>query len=216
VLAEFGVAVSIQGTLKKQAIDVTAALPLLLRPALAGVLEDIDCLNARLKQIDNTLMAYSKTNDTCKRRQSITGVGATIATTPTAAMARVGYIHQFKRARRFASWLGVTTPEKSSGHNRTMGGITKPGDSYLRMPLIHGARSALLAAKRTDNADKPLTALQLWALRKQQELGHNKATVALANKMARILWAVWARKAAYTYAAQLLLLIKNRIEIEMY
>lgn len=194
VLAEFGIAVSTHGALKKQAIDVTAALPLLLRPAFAGVLEDIDYLNTRLKLIDKALTAYAKTDDTCHRLQSITGVGATIA---TAAVARVGDIHQFKRARSFASWLGVTTREKSSGHNRTMGRITKRGDSYLRMLLIHGARSALLAAKRTHNADKPLTALQLWALRKQQEIGHNKATVALANKMARILWAVWTRKTEF-------------------
>jgi len=78
-----------------------------------------------------------------------------------------------------------------------MGRITKRGDNYLRMLLIHGARSALLAAGRTHSAEKPLTALQLWALRKQQELGHNKATVALANKMARILWAVWTRNTEF-------------------
>jgi len=194
VLAEFGIAISSYPALKEKATDVTAELPVLLRSAFSDVLDDIDHLEIRLKRIDTALSAYAKTNDTCQRLQSISGVGSTIA---TAAVARVGDIHQFKRARSFAAWLGVTTLEKSSGHNRYMGRITKRGDAYLRMLLIHGARSALLAAGRTNNAEKPLTALQLWALRKQQELGHNKATVALANKMARILWAVWTRKTEF-------------------
>jgi len=194
VLAEFGIAISSHRRLKQHASEVTAELPPLLRSAFSDVLEDIDHLGMRITGIDKALFTYAKTDDTCQRLQSISGVGATIA---TAAVARVGDIHQFKRARSFAAWLGVTTREKSSGNTRRMGRITKRGDNYLRMLLIHGARSALLAAGRTHSAEKPLTALQLWALRKQQELGHNKATVALANKMARILWAVWTRNTEF-------------------
>jgi transposase len=69
--------------------------------------------------------------------------------------------------------------------------MSKQGDSYVRMLLIHGARSALNAARRTDAAGKPLTALQAWALRRASGSHNNKAAVALANKLARIVWAVW-------------------------
>ena len=106
-------------------------------------------------------------------------------------------IHGFRRGRAFASWLGLTPLEFSSGSNRRLGKITRRGDTYLRTLLIHGARSALLAAKRQHNAGNPLTRLQAWALARQEHLGHNKAAVALANKMARIIWAVWTRETSF-------------------
>ena len=69
--------------------------------------------------------------------------------------------------------------------------MSKQGDAYVRMLLIHGARSALNAARRTETAGRPLTELQAWALRRAREAHSNKAAVALANKLARIVWAVW-------------------------
>jgi transposase len=107
---------------------------------------------------------------------------------------RVADIHAFKRGRAFAGWLGITPREYSSGSTRRLGAISKKGDRYLRTLLIHGARSALLAAARAQANDLPLTRLQRWALNTRQRVGHNKATVALANKMARIAWAVWTRQ----------------------
>lgn len=190
ILAEFGVAASSRLALVRAGADGALALPLLLRPAFFDMLNDIKHIEQRLARINAALEAYSTSSDTCQRLQTIAGIGPTIS---TAAVARVGDIRQFTQGRSFASWLGVTTRERSSGNTRHMGRITKRGDTYLRTLLIHGARSALLAAKRSSNAGKSLTALQVWALRKQGEIGHNKATVALANKMARILWAVWTR-----------------------
>ena len=70
-------------------------------------------------------------------------------------------------------------------------------DCYLRTQLIHGARSALLAAKRKANAKRTLSVIEQWAINTEQRIGHNKATVALANKMARVMWAVWTRKTAF-------------------
>jgi transposase len=112
-------------------------------------------------------------------------------------MGRVNDIHAFKRGRAFASWLGLTPREYSSGSHRTLGRISRRGDSYLRMLLIHGARAALLAAKRRQSRDQTLTELQQWALNTEARIGHNKATVALANKMARIMWAVWTRQSSF-------------------
>ena len=78
-----------------------------------------------------------------------------------------------------------------------MGRITKQGDRYLRTLLIHGARSALLAARRKASAGGSLTRVEHWAVNTEQRIGHNKATVALANKMARMMWAVWTRQCNY-------------------
>jgi len=74
------------------------------------------------------------------------------------------------------------------GEQRRLGRMSKRGDVYLRTLLIHGARSALVAAKRADKAGRPLDGLRRWALNTEQRIGMDKATVALANKLARILW----------------------------
>lgn len=87
-------------------------------------------------------------------------------------------------------YLDLTPREHSSGAVRRLGRISKHGDSYLRMLLIHGARSVLRAAKLHDHPDR----LRAWALQRQLLRGHNKAAVALANKLARIAWAVWRKE----------------------
>jgi transposase len=83
--------------------------------------------------------------------------------------------------------------EHSSGPSRHLGAITKRGDAYLRTLLIHGARSVLYAAKRSQQNDR----LRRWALTLEQRRGHNRTAVALANKLARIAWAVWSRDTVY-------------------
>jgi transposase len=103
----------------------------------------------------------------------------------------VGQIHTFKSGRHLASWLGLTPRESSSGGKRRLGRISKQGNPYLRVLLIPGARSALLAAQRRQQAGKALTRLQAWALERARGGHVNQAAVALANKMARVLWAVW-------------------------
>ena len=79
----------------------------------------------------------------------------------------------------------------ASAEKRRLGRISKQGDVYLRTLLVHGARSALLAAHRTLRAGRPLDRLRQWALDCERQRGHNKATVALANRIARIVWATW-------------------------
>jgi hypothetical protein len=117
--------------------------------------------------------------------------------TATALVSSVGHIHGFHRARCFASWLGLTPREDSTGGRRRLGAITKQGDVYLRCLLTHGARAVLLGAHRTQRAGKRPTALQLWALTVAARRGHDKATVAVANKLARIVWAIWHRDVAF-------------------
>ena len=109
--------------------------------------------------------------------------------TASALSASIGEFECFPSGRHFASALGLTPREHSSGSSRKLGRITKRGDTYLRMLLIHGARAALRAAKVGKTKGTPLHATQCWALGLAERLGHNKAAVALANKTARRLWA---------------------------
>lgn len=190
LLAEFGVCLpEAVATARLRAACEHA--PELLRPTLEALIDDIEALEYRLKQIDQKLKHIAASDDHCQRLMQINGVGVTTA---TAAVARVPHIQGFKTGRSFACWLGITAREYSSGGTRQLGPISKQGDRYLRTLLIHGARAALLAAKRKRKHDKPLSRLERWALKTEARIGHNKATVALANKMARVMWAVWTRQ----------------------
>jgi transposase len=122
----------------------------------------------------------------------IPGVGLLTA---TALVATVGDVQRFPSAQHFASYLGLTPREHSSGSRRRLGTISKRGDIYLRMLLIHGAGAVLWHAKRP--SVRPLDQLRTWALQLERLRGHNKAAVALANKLARIAWAVWKRGTAF-------------------
>jgi len=172
----------------------TEQAPILIQPTLLDLIQEIDDLEQRLKRVDHALAAYADTNSDVQALLGIQGIGVTIA---TAFVARVPSIHMFKRGRSFSSWLGLTCREYSSGQTRRLSRITKQGDRYLRTMLIHGARAALMAARRRAANGKQLTRLETWAVNTQDRVGHNKATVALANKMARIMWAVWTRHEAF-------------------
>ena len=119
----------------------------------------------------------------------VPGVGVITA---TALVGAVGHIHAFRRGRDFASWLGLTPRESSTGSRRYLGRISKRGDVYLRCLLTHGARAVLLTAQRTVRTTPDrATRLQHWAVTLAARRGHNKAAIAVANKLARIIWAVW-------------------------
>ena len=98
-------------------------------------------------------------------------------------------INQYAWVRRNSLWHFALTPN--------IGSITRAGDSYLRVLLIHGARSALLAAARKMRRGQQLTTLAIWGLDLAIRSGHNKAAVAKANKIARTLWAMWTRDEDY-------------------
>jgi transposase len=111
--------------------------------------------------------------------------------TATALRASVVDIRRFPSARHFASSLGLTSRERSSGERRRPGRISKQGDPYLRTLFIHGARAVLLAARPAQHRGPSLDRLRALAPDLQERRGHNKAAVALANKLARIVWATW-------------------------
>ena len=166
-----------------------------LRRGLMDVVEEIRALETRVTACERELQAIADTHPIITQLQTIPGVGLVTA---TALVAAVGHIGGFTRGRRFASWLGLTPREHSSGSRRRLGAITKAGNRYLRSLLTHGARAALFAARRRAHAHRPLSTLQQWALTVLDRRGANRATIALANKLARIVWAVWTRDVPYT------------------
>jgi len=136
----------------------------------------------------------SRDNQAVATLAQIQGIGLL---TSTALVAAAGSPHHFKSGRHFSAWLGITPREFSSGNRRYLGRISKQGDKYLRTLLIHGARSVLIQAQSRSQAAQPLNRLQRWAVQLQQRVGHNKAAVGLANKLARICWAVWQHQRDY-------------------
>ena len=193
LLAEFGLVLP-KNVTSARLREAAEQSPALLQPTLNALIDEINALQGRLDNVNQILENTAAQDDNCQRLLTIAGIGVITA---TAAVARVPNIHNFPRGKSFASWLGLTCRESSSGNTRRLGAITKKGDCYLRTLLIHGARSALLAAKRKAKSKRKLTYLQRWALNTEQRIGHNKATVALANKMARIMWAVWTRNDSF-------------------
>ena len=180
--------------------DADTPLPARLRHALALLYDDVRATEHRIATIERELARIAAEDLLIQRLMRIPGVGLLTA---TALVATVGNIHAFARARRFASWLGLTPSERSSGARRRLGAISKQGDVYLRCLLTHGARAVLLAAHRQAKTGRPLTRLQQWALTVRQRRGHNKTAVAVANKLARIIWAVWSKDVEFRAAPPL-------------
>jgi transposase len=164
--------------------DADSGVPEALRPALAAACIEIRDIEDRIRTVEAQLEALADQTPAVARLRSIPGIGLITA---TALVAFVGDVQRFPSGRHFASYLGLTPRERSSGLVRRLGAISKRGDVYLRMLLIHGARAVLWAAKKRRTPDH----LRAWALHLQETRGHNKAAVALANKLARIVWAVW-------------------------
>jgi transposase len=171
-----------------------SGLPDALRPFVGAVLTEIAELDVRVAEIDRSLKALTRDDPVVARLAQVPGVGPMFA---TAVCAAINDIHRFPSGRHLAAWLGLTAREHSSGERRRLGKISKEGDVYLRTLLIHGARSVLTWAKYAVARGFRLDRLRSWALETQQRVGHNKATVALANKLARIVWATWKYERAF-------------------
>lgn len=171
--------------------DADSQVPDALRSSLAAACEEVELLDRRIKESEKELESLCEQDPVASLLRSTPGIGLI---TSTALVARVGNVDRFRSSRHFASYLGITPREHSSGLKQRFGRISKRGDAYLRMLLIHGARSVICHARRVKSHDR----LRDWALKLQSRTRHNKATVALANKIARIVWAVWKHGRAYT------------------
>lgn len=163
--------------------DADSNLPAALRFVLFEACCEVREIEERIRKAEAQLEALAKETPLAVRLRSVPGVGLLTA---TALAGFVGDLTRFPTGRHFASYLGLTPREHSSGSIRRLGAISKRGDIYLRMLLTHGARSVLAAAPRQGEPDR----LRRWAMELAARVGHNKATIALANKLARYAWAV--------------------------
>ena len=133
-----------------------------------------------------------ESNEVCKRIAKVEGVGPITA---TAICASVSDAKMFKNGRQFAAWLGLVPGQDTTGGKEKLGGITKRGDKYIRQLLVHGGRSAILhASNKTDTKSK-------WMIEKKKTRGFNRASVAVANKNARVIWALMANGTEYRVPA---------------
>jgi transposase len=178
--------------------DDHSAIPAMLRTPMRLALEETRLLEARIESLEHELAAIARQSEPCKVLASVPGIGLL---TSTAMVAAVGDPHSFRSGRRYSSFFGLTPREYSSGDTRYLGRISKRGNRYVRMLLTHGARSVLRAASVARRAGRNVDRLRRWALEVQARTNHNKATCALANKLARIAWAVWVKHERYQGAA---------------
>jgi transposase len=170
--------------------DADSELAAPLRVVFAEACQEIREIERRLELLERELAALARQLPAVERLQQVPGIGLL---TSTALVGFAGDLRRFPSARHFASYLGLTPREYSSGLRQRLGRISKRGDCYLRMLLVHGARAVLSRARTVSDPDR----LRSWALALGQRAHHNKATVALANKLARIAWAVSVRDADY-------------------
>ena len=188
LLREFGIVIPVGAQhvvpQVRELLATSPHVPDLMRASLGSACEEIDTIEQHMRAVERQLTTLARDRDDVTLLRTIPGVGLLTA---TALVALVGDVQRFQSSREFASFLGLTPKEDSSAFRRRLGAISKQGDAYLRMLLIHGARSVLL---RAHGAGAP-TAFQIWARTTQQRRGHNVAAVAVANKLARIVWAVW-------------------------
>ena len=189
VLAEFGL--------------VFGKSPKVLRAVLADVIEDASNelsttarlvvqrafeqwreIDEHMRWCDSQVGQHVRNTPAAKRVAKIIGIGELGA---SALVASIGDFKQFKSGHQLGSWLGIVPSQNSSGGKTSLGRITKRGDEYLRTLLIQGAKAAVMSA------DKRKDPISLWLVQLTARVGWQKACVAMANKNARILWAVMTR-----------------------
>ena len=193
LLAEFGLVfaqspAALEAVLTDALEDASNEMNVLAHPVVQQAQVQWRELDAHLAWCDERIAAYAKDNAAVKKAATLMGIGPVGA---SAAVVTVGDFKQLRHAAQFGAWIGLVPRQHSSGGKNSLGGITKRGDNYLRSLLIPGAKSAVMTAhKRSDP-------ISLWATALRERVGWQKAAVALANKNARILWAVMTRGEAF-------------------
>ena len=196
----------IRGVLGEFAL-VFGKSPKVLRAVLADVIEDASNdltavarmtvqqayehwreLDERMRWCDQQIGAHVRGSPEAKRAAKVGGIGEIGASALTAG---VGDFKQFKSGDQFGAWLGIVPSQNSSGGKASLGRITKRGDDYLRTLLIQGAKSAVMSAGKRDDP------ISRWLVQLVARVGWQKACVAMANKNARILWAVMTREKGF-------------------
>jgi transposase len=183
----------------KELLHLRSAIPLWLedqenglserfRRLLCGLWRDLQVLDERIEELDREIEQIARADPVAIRLQKVRGIGPLTA---TALLATIGDASQFSNGRAMAASFGLTPKQNSSGGKERLLGISKRGDAYLRSLLVHGARAVIRTARaKTDR-------LSTWAIRIAMTRHPNIAAVALANKTARIVWAMLTKGTDY-------------------
>ena len=197
--AEFGITAPVGRRGVEELLRVVAdpsdkRMPEVVRACLAALGNQLLNLKKQILDFDRMIMAWHRSNQTSKRLNCIPGVGPLLA---TALVASVADPKTFRSGRNFSAWIGLVPKQHSSGGREKLGSISKQGDRYLRSLFVAGAFAVIRYAKIHGTKHRPwLTAL---LTRRPTKV----AAIALANKLARMAWAMMATGARYNYPASL-------------
>ena len=196
-MAEFGMVAAQRDAGLKTLIAIIAdgddvRLPAMARELLVLQLEHLRQIEARIAALDGRLVRQARDDDACRRLTEAPGIGPVIA---TAMVATVGNARLFSSGRSFAAWLGLTPRQHATGGKERLLGISKRGDGYLRRQLMHGARSLVRLAQGREGH------LWAWINALLARRPFNVVVAAVANKLARLIWAMLSRGEAYRAAA---------------
>jgi transposase len=190
-LAEFGVVTARGPSGVKAAIlelhAMQRSLPPLARMAFHRLIDRLDTISAEIRKAEREIVEWCRNDDASRRLMTVPGIGPITASAIAAAVPDASL---FRSGRQFAAWLGLTPRAHSSGGKERLGGISKQGDGYIRRLLVTGA-TAVIRLARQGNPSK------VWATRLLERKPARVVSVALANKTARIAWAVLARNQSY-------------------
>ncbi len=186
LVAEYGLVAPLRMTALRRAIpdwleDPGNGLSGAFRRLLSGLWDDLRTLDRRVAELDDEIESIARAHPVAQRLQQLNGVGPVIA---TALLAALGDGSTYRKGRDFAVSVGLTPKQHSTGGKERMLGISKRGDAYLRQLLVHGARAAVRTAGNKDDA------LSLWIQSLLARKHTNVVVVALANKTARMAWAL--------------------------
>lgn len=162
------------------------------RALLLSMLEEFNQLSERIEKINEQLTQYTDENQNCKIISSLPGIGFINA---SAIVAQIDKGQAFNSPKEFSVWLGITPTQYASGEKSREGRITKRGNRYLRKQLIHGARAAMRWARKRDDQ------LSQWINQIVKRIGINKAAVAIANKLARLIWILLQKQETFKIKA---------------
>jgi transposase len=196
-MAEFGIVATQRGAGLKALIAIIAdgddvRLPAMARELLMLQVEHLRAIEARIATLDGRLVRQARDDEACRRLTEAPGIGPVIA---TAMVATVGNARPFATGRSFAAWLGLTPRQHATGGKERLLGISKRGDGYLRRQLMHGARSLVRLAQGREGL--PWAWINALLARRP----FNVVVAAVANKLARMIWAMLSRGEAYRAAA---------------
>jgi transposase len=192
-LAEFGIVAPVGRQGVEQLLDVVAdpndkRLPEIARACLSALGAQLRSIKRQILEFDRMIRAWHRSSETCRRLDDCPGVGPALA---TAVVASVADPMAFKSGRNFSAWVGLVPKQRSSGGKERLGGISKQGDRYLRGLFVVGALAVIRYAKIHGTKHRP------WLAALLERRPTKVAAIALANKLARMVWAMMAKGERY-------------------